>query len=281
MAEEKEPADEVAVVNNSAASQLILGARGIVYPGAEAEYWQEAHVADPYYDANRNFQDYGPAYELGWTGYFNYGGEFDTADRVMANDWDVHKGVSRLSWEEARPACRAAWQRAHNVSTYKTDGSAPPQEVVEALKAAADNARDGDLGFMEAAAHTQTPSLKAFFEQRAAACRDSAAELQEQIARLGAEVEEPGTVTATAHRVWLQIRGLFGGASDETILTESERAEAAALENLREVLQKNLPQELHAMVLRQYECTQRNHDRVRSLLARERAQAESKSGAAA
>jgi uncharacterized protein (TIGR02284 family) len=280
MAEEKELANEAVMAGNAAAAQLILGARGTVYPGAEADYWREAHVADPYFDAERNWHDYSPAYELGWTGYFNYGGEFDTADRVLANDWAVHKGVSRLTWDEARPACRAAWQRAHNAGAYVTDGSAAAQPTIAALKEAADNARDGDLGFMEAAAHTATPSLQAFFEQRAAACRESAGELQAQIAAQGGEVAEPGTVTATAHRAWLQIRGLFGGASDETILAECERAEGAALVNLGEVLKQNLPHEIHAMVLRQYECTQRNHDRVKTLLARERAHAEAKAAGA-
>lgn len=282
MAEEKTLLDDaIVVVSNPGAAQLILGARGAMYPAAEADYWREACSREPYFDERRNFDDYGPAYELGWTGYFNYGCEFDTADRVLANDWAVHKGISRLEWADARPACRAAWQRAHNASTYTTDGSAATGEVIAALKEAADNAHDGDLGFTEAAVHTDTPGLKAFFEQRAGACRDSAGELQEQIARLGGQAEEPGTVTATARRVWLQIRGLFGGAGDETILAECERAEGAALANLREVLQRQLPQEIHQMVLRQYECTQRNHDMVRTLLARERARIEVKSSQAA
>ena len=279
MAAGRETADDARIVSNPAVAQLILGGGGALYPEVEVDYWREAYASEPYFEAGRNFEDYSPAYELGWTGYGNYGGEFDTADRVLANDWAVHKGISRLSWEQARPACRAAWQRAHNASTYTTDGSAGTTETIEALKDAANNARDGDLGFTEAAAHTETPSLQAFFEQRARACRDSAGELQQQIARLGGEPEEAGTVTATAHRVWLQIRGLFGGASDETILAECERAEGAALSNLRRALGQNLPAEIHAMILRQYEGTQRNHDRVRTLLAREHAQqAAAKSG---
>jgi len=280
MAEEKEPGHD-AVLNHPAAAELILGARGSVYPVAEVEYWREAHTRDPYFDPARNFEDYRPAYELGWTGHANYGGEFDTADRVLANDWAVQKGVSRLSWEDARPACRAAWQRAHNAGAYHSDGSAPLEDVIAALNEAVNNARDGELGFAEAASHTETPALKEFFEQRARACRDSAAELQQKLTQLGAEAEESGSVSAAAHRVWLQIRGLFGGAGDETILAECERAEGEALAHLHKALQQNLPEAIHAILLRQYECTQRNHDMVKTLLARERARTESRSGAAA
>jgi uncharacterized protein (TIGR02284 family) len=281
MAREKEPAHEDIVLNNPVAAELILGARGSVYPGAEAEYWREAHSREPYFDAERGFEDYRPAYELGWSGYFNYGGEFDTADRVLANDWDVHKGVSRLSWDEARPACRAAWQRAHNASTYRSDGSARAEDVIDALQDALNQAHDGELGFAEAAEHTQTPQLKQLLERRAADCRERAADLQEKLAQLGGEAEESGSVSAAALRVWLQIQGLFGGAGDETILAECERAENEAREELREALQRNLPEDIHAMLLRQYEHTQRHHDMLRLLLARERARAESSSGAAA
>jgi len=280
MAEVKEPA-QGAMALNAEAARMILGARGSVYPGAEAQYWREAHARDPYFDASRSFEDYQPAYELGWTGYFNYGGEFDTADRVLANDWAVHKGVSRLSWEEARPACRAAWQRAHNASTLRSDGSAPLEEVIAAANEAANDALDGELGFTDAASHTDTCELKDFFLQRARACRESAAELQDKLAQLGGEADESGRVSAAAHRVWLQIRGLFGGASDERILAQCERAEGAALAHLHKALQKNLPADMHATLLRHYECTQRNHDMVKSWLARERARAESRSGAAA
>src|SRR4051794_29297911 len=149
MAEKKEPAHDTIVLDHPVAAELILGARGGVYPAAEADYWRKAHAGDPYFDSARSFEDYQPAYELGWTGYSRYGGEFDTADRVLANDWAVLKGVSRLSWEQARPACRAAWQRAHNAGTYRTDGSAPAQAIVAALNEAAGNARDGELGFTE------------------------------------------------------------------------------------------------------------------------------------
>jgi uncharacterized protein (TIGR02284 family) len=281
MAEEKEAAHDAIVLDHPAAAELILGARGSVYPGAEAEYWREAHTRDPYFDPARNFEDYHAAYELGWTGYSSYGGEFDTADRVLANDWAVLKGVSRLSWDEARPACRAAWQRARNAASYRTDGSAPAEEVIAALNEAASDARDGELGFTEAAEHTGTPALKEFFLQRARACRAGAAELQEKLAQLGGQAEESGSVSAAAHRVWLQLRGLFGGAGDEIILAECARAEGAALAHLHEALQQNLPGEVHALMLRQYESTQRNCDRVKALLAGERAQVESRTGAPA
>lgn len=246
------------------------------YPSSEAEYWREIYVREPYYESGRAFDDYGTAYELGWVSYALYGGEFDAADRVMANDWDVRKGVSTLSWDQARPATRAAWQRAHNTGAYPTNGSASRDQVIETLNDLLENSRDGELGFREAAEHTKTPDLSAAFGRRAEICRQAAAELQEQIERLGGKVDEGGTVTGAAHRVWVHIRGLFGGASDETMLNECERGEDAAVARYRKALKQNLPHDIHAMVQRQYEGAQRNHDMIKALRDRVRAETQTK-----
>jgi len=254
----------------TAAAAATPGVPGI-YPGREADYWRNSYSDEPYYEGGRAFEDYSTAYELGWVSYEAYGGDFEAADRVLANDWGVRKGVSGLSWDQARPASRAAWQRAHNARTYTTDGSAKPEDVIETLNDLLENARDGELGFREAAEHTQTPSLSALFGRRAETCRRAAAELQEQIARLGGKPDAGGSVTGAAHRVWVHIRGLFGGASDEIMLTECERGEDAAVARYRKALEQNLPPDLHAMVQRQFEGAQRNHDMIKSL--RDRAHA--------
>jgi uncharacterized protein (TIGR02284 family) len=83
-------------------------------------------------------------------------------------------------------------------------------------------------------------------------------------------------VTGAAHRVWVHIRGLFGGASDETMLIECERGEDAAVARYRKALKQNLPRDIHAMVLRQFEGAQRNHDMIKSLRDRAHAQNQAK-----
>ena len=273
MAEDNKPTVDVA--------PLILGGRGALYPGAEVEYWREQYTREPYFKEGLVFEDYGPAYELGWAGYERYGAEFDTADRVLANDWMVQKGVSALSWEEARPACRAAWQRAHNASVYITDGTAGKEEAVQALKELAVHAHDGELGFKECAGQTDTPALRAFLERCAESCQDRLAELQGQIVGLGGEAGEGGTVSAAAHRAWFQLRSLFGGPRDEALLAECQRAEEATLACYRKALQQNLPHEVHAVVQRQFETAQRHHDMIKALLEQVRAQPEPSEAASA
>ena len=251
------------------------------FPEAEADYWRQAYSSEPYLEVGRSYDDYAPAYELGWVSHREYGGEFDAAEHMLANDWDARKGASRLSWLEARPATRAAWQRADNARSFETDGSASHGQVMETLNDLLENARDGELGFREAAEHTKTASLSAVFGRRADTCRDAAAELQDRIVRLGGKVNEGGSVTGAAHRVWVHIRGLLGGSSDESMLNECERGEDAALARYRKALKQNLPEDVHAMVRRQFEGAQRNHDMIKALRDKVRAENKARAGDAA
>lgn len=243
-------------------------------PADEANYWRVVYLDEPYFIETRTFGDYLPAYELGWAGFAAYGKDVDIADTLLANDWDLQKRNSALSWDEARPATRASWRRAENARTYLTDGSASYEKKVETLNHLLENARDGALGFREAAEHAQSASLKHLLRRRADSCTQAASELHEQLHQVGGRVDEGGTLAGAAHRVWTHIRGLFGGGSDETMLTECERGEDAAVARYRDALQQNLPPDLHALVLRQFEVVQRNHDRIKGM--RDRARAESK-----
>lgn len=274
MAEERESTQDSITHEGTPANVAMHGASLTGLPSSETEYWRQAHVREPYYEGGRHFEDYSAAYEIGWIGYHAYGDEFDfdAADRVLATDWMVRKGVSSLSWEQARAASRAAWQRAHNAHEFKTDGSAKPEDVVATLKELLDSARDGEAGFIEAAQHTHAANLSTLFERRAQVYREAAVQLQELVERMGGQPEEGGSVGGRAHRVWIHIRGLLGGARDEAMLAECERAEDAALVRYRKALRQNLPAEIHAAVQHQFEGTQRSRDMIAALLGRARAE---------
>lgn len=235
------------------------------YPLSEAEYWREAYAREPYHDPGRSAGDYGPAYELGWVSYQLYGGPFDVAERVVANDWLVRKGVSTLSWAEARPAVRAAWQRAENARSYVTDGSAGADRVGELLQALLENACDGELGFREAAGHARTASLAAHFETLASQCAAWSQHWRGEVERHGGAVGEGGTVGGAAQRAWLQIRSLFGGAGDAALLEECERGLDDIGRQCRDALRANLPRELHEAAQHQLERAQRHADHLRRM----------------
>ena len=86
------------------------GVAEAVNPTVEDAYWRDNYSTTSYYDRNRTYDDYAPAYRLGYSSYGRYP-SYDTAERELANDWNRVKGQSRLTWEQAKGASRAAWDR--------------------------------------------------------------------------------------------------------------------------------------------------------------------------
>jgi hypothetical protein len=83
-----------------------------INPTAEEAYWREAYCREPYYRSGFTYEDYGPAYRVGYTGPVRREGPFEEVEPELKNDYDRVRGRSRLRWDEVREATRAAWRRA-------------------------------------------------------------------------------------------------------------------------------------------------------------------------
>jgi hypothetical protein len=78
-------------------------------------YWERMFWQERYYNPAHDYEDYAPAYCVGYIGYLQYGGEFDDAEKSLCANWERIKGDSRLTLDEALPAVRAAWQHVAGV----------------------------------------------------------------------------------------------------------------------------------------------------------------------
>jgi hypothetical protein len=98
------------------------GTASVVNPAAEDTYWRGAFLREPYYASTFTYDDYAPAYRLGYEGYSRFGGTWDRAEDRLASEWNSLKGKSRLSWMEAKSATRAAWHRVERALPGDFDG---------------------------------------------------------------------------------------------------------------------------------------------------------------
>jgi hypothetical protein len=83
-------------------------------PTGESEYWREAHRDRPYVESRYHYEtDYQPAYRFGverrnetpqpqWD---------DSLEPVLHEEWLHRRANSALTWQQARPAVRDAWER--------------------------------------------------------------------------------------------------------------------------------------------------------------------------
>jgi hypothetical protein len=101
---------------------------------AEDAYWARSYWKERYYCTDLEYEDYAPAYCVGYIGCAQYGGEFADAERSLCANWERIKSDSRLSLEQAMPAIKAAWDRAARLRQRRAAEPANEPVYDEALQ---------------------------------------------------------------------------------------------------------------------------------------------------
>lgn len=139
------------------------------------------------------------------------------------------------------------------------------KDVVSILNDLIETSRDGEQGFRTAAEQARSAELKSVFEVGAQRCAQGARELQALVDQFGGTPTDSGSVSGAIHRGWTDFKAKVTGHDDVRVLEEVERGEDYALERYREALEKTLPENVRAVIERQYRGVIENHDRVRDL----------------
>lgn len=98
------------------ADEPALRIDGRIDPQVHDAYWQAVYWGEAYYRRECEYEDYAPAYCVGYIGYAQYGGCFEDAEKSLCANWFRIKGDSRLTVDEAMQAVRAAWDHAAQVA---------------------------------------------------------------------------------------------------------------------------------------------------------------------
>ncbi|KQP20633.1 aldehyde dehydrogenase [Pseudorhodoferax sp. Leaf267] len=145
------------------------------------------------------------------------------------------------------------------------DAALSDGDVVDVLNDLLENARDGEYGFKTCAEQVETANAKQLFATRAEGCRQAGEELLQLIRQYGGEPASGGTAAGALHRGWVQIKGSVGADSELSILESCERGEDTAIARYRKALKQPLPADVLAVVQRQADGAQKNHDQIRDL----------------
>jgi uncharacterized protein (TIGR02284 family) len=143
--------------------------------------------------------------------------------------------------------------------------------VTKVLNNLIETSKNGEKGFASAAEDAKAPELQELFRNRSRDCAAGAAELQAIVAQMGGEPEDSGTVAGAMHRGWTNIKAAVSSRTDLTLLEECERGEDVAKADYDKALKETLPENVRAIVERQYQGVLHNHDQIRDLRNRYRA----------
>jgi uncharacterized protein (TIGR02284 family) len=138
--------------------------------------------------------------------------------------------------------------------------------VISVLNNLIETCKDGQNGFQTAAEGVKRSDLKTLFGQYSQQRAQFAGELQNEVLRLGGDPAETGSVAATLHRGWINIKSAVTGEDENAVIAECERGEDSAVANYKDALaDENLPSDIRSIVERQSAQVKEAHDRIRNL----------------
>jgi len=142
---------------------------------------------------------------------------------------------------------------------------ASPATLTDTLNGLIETCKNGENGFRTAAENVKTPDLRNLFNAYSAQRALFVTELQTLVQRLGGQPQEAGSLAATLHRGWINLRSLVTGADEAAIVAECERGEDIAVQDYEDALNGELPAEVRTVVQRQSTQVKEAHDRVHAL----------------
>lgn len=139
------------------------------------------------------------------------------------------------------------------------------EDVSSTLNNLIETNKDGAEGYKTSADAVKDAEIKTLFNTYAQQRSQFASELQAEVRKMGGDPEKTGSVLASLHRGWINIKSTVTGMDDHAILAEAERGEDIAVSNYQDAMKETLPADLMSVVQRQYGQIKEAHDRVRNL----------------
>ena len=139
----------------------------------------------------------------------------------------------------------------------------PDDDARDILQRLIEICRDGETGYLHAAALARDSKLKSYFQRQSLERARFRAQLTDAIKRLGEpEPDTSDSSTAVLHRVWFEVKDDFGGG-DHTLLESVEQGEDRAKHTYESALEMKFSGGIDELVRNQYASVKAARDRVR------------------
>lgn len=137
--------------------------------------------------------------------------------------------------------------------------------TISTLNNLIETCKDGENGFREASDGVKSGELKTLFLTYSQQRAQFAGELQNEVLRLGGDPEKSGSIVASLHRGWINIKSAVTGEDEGAVIAECERGEDSAVKNYQEALNADLPANIRSTIEQQFTQVKEAHDRIRTL----------------
>lgn len=125
---------------------------------------------------------------------------------------------------------------------------------------------DSVNGYTEAAKDSESPKLQQMFTARASERQSVAENLRSEVSRLGGNPEDDGTILASAHRMFLDLKAAVPGQDDQAIVNEVERGEDHIKAKFEDAMKDDdLGAETRSAIGAAWDSVKSGHDQMRDL----------------
>jgi uncharacterized protein (TIGR02284 family) len=125
---------------------------------------------------------------------------------------------------------------------------------------------DSADGYTESAKDIEGGRFGAIFTSRAAERRQVASTLQGEVVRLGGNPEDDGTILASAHRLFVNLKSTVTGSDDKSVIDEVERGEDHSKAKFEEALADgDVSPQVQTVIRDAYASVREGHDQMRDI----------------
>ena len=138
-------------------------------------------------------------------------------------------------------------------------------EPVDLLNDLLQTCRDREQGYRTARDGVKDTALRQLFDSYVQQSIRFGHELEAEIRQRGEAREPGGTLAGAAFRGWMNIKAALTGGGESAVLGECERGEDVAVEHYQRALRHPLPDDLQALLSRQWSEMEQAHSQIRTL----------------
>lgn len=216
-------------------------------------FWHDHYHLQPNYVSGRGYDQYRPAYEMGWKAAAQYPGDLQSVLPVLEAQWPHSKGTSLLAWRQVSSAVQAAWERVRHTDPVLGLSQVQLLALLQGLQRLnLQTAKSLQIAIAQAPGGLVQQMLQRHLQAFEAAC----AELAHEFA-LPAQNKGERIFADTLLRGWESIKSAIAPQSNESVLDASEDAERMLLMAYRAALRQGLPEAARTILLRQAMAVQR------------------------
>ncbi len=168
-------------------------------------------------------------------------------------------------YEAVKPITEDVSMESEGARVMNNDTTITNDDVISTLNGLIETCKDGQDGFKTAAEGVERSDLKSTFYELGQQRAKFSGELQSLVRELGGDPETSGSISATLHRGWINIKSVVTGHDESAVLNEAERGEDVAKKAYKDALATNLPANVVNIIQQQAEAVNAAHDRVRNL----------------